>query len=136
MENKFDRLYEEVLKQYRIDEGFGIWFKSQAYYWFLYTIEFYLGNKYSKEQRNKALNRIRINIIKHNKRGAKLISDYIADEFKIKLNENDIIKVFDNIIKGRINLYNVHKEVGNNLAKEFNNEKYEKIKSQIGRAHV
>ena len=42
MTKKFDEVYEEVMLEYQLDEGFGLFFKNKAYHWFLYLIVYYI----------------------------------------------------------------------------------------------
>ena len=119
------------MNQYQIDEGFGYIFKNPAYRWLLSSIEEYLGSRYSnnKSKRISALKRIRVNLLK-NKMTVK-IKNLIKDEHKLDVSEKDIIKVFENIIRGRVDLYKIHKDLYNSMSEDFNNEHYKKFKREM-----
>ena len=132
MTKKFDEVYEEVMLEYQLDEGFGLFFKNKAYHWFLYLIVYYIQETYpNKSEQLNALKRIRFNIIKKKYLGAKQIADIINQEHDININEKDIINVFNNLIKQKIDIYKIHLKLKDKLSQEFTDEKYKKMSDDI-----
>ena len=121
--NKFDKLYEEVVNK-QIDESFGFIFKNQAYRWFIYALEEYLGSKYldDKVKKRIALKRIYQSMVNKKLKRAQKVSDIIENKFEVKVKPTEIVKTIKNVIENKINLYQLHRKLVDNFSKEFKDE--------------
>jgi len=133
MTEKFDKEYLRICEEHQINENYLLrLLKNNGTQWLLRSIEEYLGEKYGQDgsKRYNALKRIILSF-KTKDENVQRIINIIKKHTSTKINKKIIIKTFEDILNKKINLYDVHTKIRDELSELFNEKSYEEFKKEM-----